>query len=311
MSDSVIVASDLRRRYGDFEAVRGVSFEVRRGELFALLGTNGAGKTTTLETLEGHRPPSGGSVSVLGMDPYRQRQSVRRHTGIMLQESGTLGELTVAETVDFWASLRNAPSDRKAAIEALDLGGRRDVRVKQLSGGERRRLDFAAAILGPPEILFLDEPTTGLDPQSRRRSWEIVRDLLRRGSTVLLTTHYLEEAEQLADRIAIMHEGRIAVAGDLASILAGYPALIAFDLPDGRRVADLPAIAGKVDPTRAQAGRIEIRTDRLQQDLAAILSWAERENQRLGRLRAQHASLEDVFQTVSGNETSFGPGRPG
>lgn len=304
MAENVIEVTDLRCRYGAFEAVRGIDFSVQRGELFALLGTNGAGKTTTLETLEGHRAPSSGSVRVMGLDPMRERLKVRRHTGIMLQESGLVAELTVAETMQFWSDLTSRDANPDAALEKLDLAHRRDVRVGQLSGGERRRLDLATAILGTPDILFLDEPTTGLDPQSRRRTWEIVRDLLAEGVTILLTTHYLEEAEALANRLAIMHEGRIAIAGELDAILAEYPAMIQFDLPDAALRGNLPTLAGEpVASAAARPERVEIRTSELQRDLTAVLAWADAESVALGRLKAQHASLEDVFQRISSGRT--------
>lgn len=219
MSDPVIDVSGLRCSYGDLEAVRGVSFQVRPGELFALLGTNGAGKTTTMETIEGHRRPTGGTVQVLGADPFRRRTAVSRRCGMMLQESGFPGDLTVLETARLWSRMISRASDVDRALERLDMAHRRDVRVKQLSGGEKRRLDLVLATLGKPEVLFLDEPTTGLDPESRQTAWAVIRQLLSEGTSVLLTTHYLEEAEKLAHRLAIMHEGEIAVSGGLIDVL--------------------------------------------------------------------------------------------
>ncbi|RCW43712.1 ABC-2 type transport system ATP-binding protein [Halopolyspora algeriensis] len=294
MNQSVINVSELHCSYGGFEAVRGVGFDVGPGELFALLGTNGAGKTTTMETIEGHRAPTGGKVRVFGMDPMRDRARVRPRVGIMLQHSGFAGDLTVAETVRLWQSMVSRPSAVDPALEALGLKHRRNVRVKQLSGGERRRLDLVLATLGNPEVLFLDEPTTGLDPESRKATWEIVRNLLEAGTTVLLTTHYLEEAERLAHRLAIMHDGRIAVSGSLTDVLATQRARIEFELPED--AGKLPDLAGEI---RGEAsGRIEVRTDRLQHDLHAVLAWARERDVRLSRLRAQHASLDDVFHAV-------------
>jgi len=285
----VIEANGLRCRYGDFEAVRGIDLQVRPGELFALLGTNGAGKTTVLETLEGHRAPAEGRVRVFGVDPLRDR-AIRSRIGIMLQDGGFAGDLTVAETADLAARMLTRESDVDATLDALGLGPRRDVRVKQLSGGERRRLDLALALLGRPELLFLDEPTVGMDPESRRATWELVRGLLAGGSTVLLTTHHLEEAERLAHRLAIMHEGRIAVAGRLVDVLAGHHARITFSAPD----VELPPLAGTA--TRRD-GRIDIRTPSLQQDLKDLLNWADGRLD-LSGLRAQPASLEEIFQSV-------------
>ena len=197
--NGVITVRDLRRRYGGtggrgFDAVRGVTFSVRRGELFALLGTNGAGKTSTMEVLEGLAPAAQGVVRVLGCDPCRERALVRRRMGIMLQEGGFLSDLTVAETGRMWAGTLSAPRPVAEALGPVSLGHRAGVAVRSLSGGERRRLDLAMAILGRPEVLFLDEPTTGLDPESRHRTWLLIRELLAAGTTVVLTTHYLEEA---------------------------------------------------------------------------------------------------------------------
>ncbi|TDD07015.1 ABC transporter ATP-binding protein [Saccharopolyspora terrae] len=286
----VIEARGLRCRYGDVEAVRGVDFDVLPGELFALLGTNGAGKTTVLETVEGHRAPAQGQVRVFGVDPLRDR-SIRSRTGIMLQDSGFAGDLTVAETAELARRMRTAESDVDATLDALGLDPRRDVRVKQLSGGERRRLDLALALLGEPELLFLDEPTVGMDPESRRTTWELVRGLLSAGTTVLLTTHYLEEAERLAHRLAIMHEGRIAVAGRLVDVLADHHACITFTAAED---LGLPPLIGTA--TRRDS-RVDIRTPHLQQDLHALLTWADGRVDLAG-LRAQPASLEEIFQSV-------------
>ncbi|MER5394177.1 ABC transporter ATP-binding protein [Saccharopolyspora sp. NPDC002686] len=290
MTTPVISVQGLRCRYGEFEAVRGIDFDVQAGELFALLGTNGAGKTTTLETIEGHREPSGGVVRVFGEDP-RQDRSIRRRIGIMLQEGGFAGDLTVLEAAELGSALTSRPSDVDESLAAVGLAGRRAVRVRQLSGGERRRLDLALALLGDPDLLFLDEPTTGMDPESRRATWDLVRGLLARGTTVLLTTHYLEEAERLAHRLAIMHEGRIAVSGRLVDVLAAHRARITFDV---QRDAVLPPLAGTATVTGTH---VEVRTPDLQQDLHALLSWADGRFE-LSGLRAHHASLEDVFQGV-------------
>ncbi|MGM1065633.1 ABC transporter ATP-binding protein [Saccharothrix sp. Mg75] len=295
MRDTVIEVIGLRCRYGAFEAVRGVDFEVAGGELFALLGTNGAGKTTTMEVLEGLRAPSAGTVRVLGGDPVRDRAALRPRTGIMLQDSGFPADLTPAELVALWGGVSGRRAVRDV-LERLDLGHRRDVRVKQLSGGERRRLDLALAVLGRPELLFLDEPTTGLDPESRKRTWDVVRELLADGTTVVLTTHYLEEAETLAHRLAIMHEGVVAVSGTVEEVLAAHPARIAFDMPEGLDVSALPMLTG--DVLHRPHGRVEVRTAELQDDLASLLAWASSAGLRLGRVRAHHASLEDVFHAA-------------
>ncbi|CCH29922.1 ABC transporter ATP-binding protein [Actinosynnema sp. NPDC047251] len=291
MRNPVIDVTALHCRYGEFEAVRGVDLQVTQGELFALLGTNGAGKTTLVETLEGLRAPSAGRVRVLGVDPGRDRAAIRARTGIMLQQSGFPADLTVAEMVRLWGRGR-----RGDALERLDLGHRRDVRIKQLSGGERRRLDLVLAVQGEPELLFLDEPTTGLDPESRQRTWDVVRELLARGTTVVLTTHYLEEAESLAHRLAILHQGRVAVTGALVDVLAAQPSRISFDLPHPFDVGALPMLSG--DVVHVPSGRVDVRTRQLQDDLDVLLAWARREGLALGRLRAHHASLEDVFHAT-------------
>jgi ABC-2 type transport system ATP-binding protein len=296
MRNHVLEVEELHCSYGDFEAVRDVSFQVGKGELFALLGTNGAGKTTTMETVEGHRAPASGSVRVLGKDPFRQRREVRRHCGIMLQESGFAGDLTVLETIELWRGMISRRSTVDEGLERLDLARRRDVRVKQLSGGEKRRLDLILATLGKPEVLFLDEPTTGLDPESRKATWEVIRELLDEGTTVLLTTHYLEEAENLAHRLAIMHAGEIAVSGSLEEVLDRERAEISFDVPFGLEpTRNLPPVDGEIDLERLAAGRVHIRTRDLQRDLAAVVQWSSAYEAPLRRFRAHHASLDDVF----------------
>ncbi|MFD8479263.1 ABC transporter ATP-binding protein [Kitasatospora sp. NPDC059673] len=308
-----VEARGLHRRYGPsgaagFEAVRGLDLRVARGELFALLGTNGAGKTSTMEVLEGLAAPSAGEVRVLGLDPARERAALRPRIGIMLQEGGFPGELTVAETGRCWAGMT---SDARTVDEALDLVGllrRRSVRVKQLSGGERRRLDLAMALLGHPQVLFLDEPSTGLDPEARASVWRLIRELREAGTTVLLTTHYLEEAEELADRLAIMHGGRVVAGGTVAEVLADHPARISFELPErtGPHAAlDLPALPG-ADP-RIDGRRITLRTTDLQGTLTELLGWAAHHRVELGRLDARSASLEEAFLAIAASDAATSP----
>ncbi|MEV8456146.1 ABC transporter ATP-binding protein [Streptomyces sp. NPDC052095] len=292
----VIEADGVRRRYGgDFEAVSGVSFSVARGELFALLGTNGAGKTSTVELLEGLAVPDAGAVRVLGHDPFRERAAVRPRIGVMLQEGGFPSDLTVTETVRMWAGCTSGARPVTEALGLVGLGHRSRVRVKQLSGGERRRLDLALALLGRPEVLFLDEPTTGLDAEGRRDTWELVRELREGGTTVLLTTHYLEEAESLADRLAIMHRGRVVTTGTPAEVTAARPARIRFRLPDGVTAARLPLGLRAA----AEGDRIEIRTQRLQESLDELLAWARESDVRLLGLDARSASLEEAFLDIA------------
>ncbi|MFI1866913.1 ABC transporter ATP-binding protein [Streptomyces jumonjinensis] len=297
----VITVDDLRRKYaGGFEAVSGISLSVARGEIFALLGTNGAGKTSTVELLEGLAAPSAGTVRVLGHDPYRERAAVRPRIGVMLQEGGFPSDLTVAETTRMWARCTSGARPVAEALELVGLGHRAGVRVKQLSGGERRRLDLALALLGRPEVLFLDEPTTGLDAEGRHDTWDLVRSLRDTGTTVMLTTHYLEEAETLADRLAIMHQGRIVTTGTPAGVTASRPARIRFTLPDGVPAGRLPLSL----QAAAQGQRISIRTHDLQSSLAELLRWAAETGVRLTGLDARSASLEEAFMEIAQAESA-------
>ncbi|MFI6095147.1 ABC transporter ATP-binding protein [Lentzea sp. NPDC051213] len=289
---TAIEVKDLTRRYhGGFEAVRGVSFEVERGEMFALLGTNGAGKTSTVEVVEGLSRPASGSVSVLGHDPLRERSLVRPRIGVMLQEGGFPPDLTVTEATKMWAGTLSQSRPVAEALSLVDLAHRASVRVKQLSGGERRRLDLALALLGKPEVLFLDEPTTGLDPESRRNTWELIRTLLREGVTVLLTTHYLEEAQALADRLAIMHRGRIVAQGTVSSVVDAYPSRVSFFVP---RDVSLPVVADF-----GADGRATVRTNNLQETLHELLAWAHVNEVELSGLDARSASLEEAFLAIA------------
>lgn len=274
---------DLRRSYGTgdaaFEAVRGVDLTVERGTIVALLGTNGAGKTSTMEVIEGLAAPSAGTVRVFGLDPITDRAEVRRRTGVVLQESGFSGDLTVAETLAMEAATVTDPRPVAEVQALVDLDHRTDTRVVSLSGGERRRLDLACALLCRPELLMLDEPTTGLDPESRRRVWDLIRGLRADGNAVLLTTHYLEEAEELADRIAIMHAGRIVREGTIAEVVAHQPSTVRYLTPDGETTT--------------------LETDDLQSTLTELLTWAAENDVRLDRLDARSASLESTFLALA------------
>lgn len=303
MENPTISVDGLRQRYGDFEAVAGISFDVGAGELFALLGTNGAGKTTTLETLEGHRAVHGGTVRVLGCDPYGERRKVRPRIGIMLQDGGFFADLTVAETIGHWRGFTPGARGRDEALAIAGLDGKAGVRVRQLSGGQKRRLDLALALLGRPAVLFLDEPTSGMDPEARRATWTIVRDLVADGTTVLLTTHYLEEAEHLADRLAILHRGRIETSGTVAEVVAGHGDRISFQMPGHLRVAELPGLRGTRAGIRVDGGRTvasyTVDGTGLQAGLYELLRWADAEGIRLDGLRARSASLEDIFLSTA------------
>ncbi|MFB7251379.1 ABC transporter ATP-binding protein [Microbacterium sp. NPDC056234] len=218
MTDTVIQVRDLRKTYGAFTAVDGISFDIRRGETFALLGPNGAGKSTTIEILEGYRHRTSGDVRVLGVDPHRGGLDWKARLGIVLQSSGETGNVTVRELLTEFAGYYPHPRSVDEVIGAVGLVAKQKVRVGKLSGGQRRRLDVALGIVGRPELLFLDEPTTGFDPQARRQFWELIRSLKAEGTSILLTTHYLDEAAQLGDRAAVIAAGRIAAIGDIDEI---------------------------------------------------------------------------------------------
>ena len=308
-----IEVEGLKRRYAaekggeGFEAVRDVSFSVREGEIFALLGTNGAGKTSTVEVLEGLAPATEGRVRVLGFDPYAQRAQVRPRTGVMLQEGGFPSELTVAETARMWAGVTTEARPEREALDMVGLGKRVDIRVKQLSGGEKRRLDLALALIGRPEVLFLDEPTTGMDPEGRRDTAELVRELRSQGTTVLLTTHYLEEAEQLADRLAIMQAGRVVTAGTTEQVVAARPSRIGFVLPREVTPERLPLTV----KAAVEGRKVSVKTHDLQRELTELLLWARDSGVELEGLHARTASLEEAFLEIAQEGHTRAPGDEG
>jgi ABC-2 type transport system ATP-binding protein len=293
---NAIEVSGLRHLYGDVVAVDGIDFTVAEGEVFALLGTNGAGKTTTLEIVEGFRSPNAGTVRVLGRDPHAKRAALAPSVGVLLQESGLIGELTVAETLSLWQRLCSRPDSPAALLDRLALAHRADVAVERLSGGERRRLDVALAVWGRPRLVVLDEPSTGLDPGSRQRVWALVEELASAGTTVLFTTHYLEEAEALADRVAIMHAGRVRVAGALAEVLSSRPARLTAALP-----ADFPALPTFSGRAVVSGLELAVETSSLQDDLLVLLSWAAAHGVRLDGLNATQATLSEVFLQLGGS----------
>ena len=220
-SSPAIEVRDLRKSYGELEAVRGIEFSVQRGEIYGLLGPNGAGKTSTVEILEGYRERSSGSVSVLGYDPQARPRELRRRVGIVLQSSGIYSQVRVGEVIGHFAGFYPHPRDVDEVIALVGLSDKRDERARKLSGGQRRRLDLALALIGDPELIFLDEPTTGFDPAARRTAWQTIRSLKDLGKTVLLTTHYLDEAQELADRVAIIKGGQILAEGSPAELGVG------------------------------------------------------------------------------------------
>lgn len=285
----VVDVDGLTVAYGDFLAVRELSFQVRRGELYALLGTNGAGKTSTLEVLEGHRRATSGTVRVFGAVP-QDRRKARPRMGIMLQESGFSADLTVRESAALTGSLSGRVDTVDRVLGIVGLASRADTLVAQLSGGERRRLDFATAVYGEPELVILDEPTTGLDVSSRDALWAAVDTLREAGSTVVLTTHYLEEAQQRADRIGLMHGGRLHREGTVAELTRTLPAVITFGLPPG---APAPPTVGALN------GGFRVETFHLQDDLHRLLVWADEHGVQLQDLQAGPTRLDDVFRAVA------------
>jgi ABC-2 type transport system ATP-binding protein len=275
---TAISVRDLRKSYGALEAVRGISFEVERGEVFGLLGPNGAGKTTTVEILEGYRKRDAGEVTVLGHDPDRPGREFRQQIGVVLQQSELWPNLTVRETHRAFAGYYERPRDVDEVIELVGLGEKRDARVKTLSGGQKRRLDLGVALIGNPELVFLDEPTTGFDPAARRAAWEMIRSLRALGKTVLLTTHYLDEAEQLADRVAVLREGVIASIGTPRELTTG-------DLEVEIRY-------------RRNGEEVIVRTSEPTRVLHELTSDALARGEELDRLEVRRPTLEDVYLTL-------------
>jgi ABC-2 type transport system ATP-binding protein len=298
--NAAITVQDLRKRYRDVEAVRGVSFEVQEGQVFALLGPNGAGKTTTVEILEGYRKRDAGSVTVLGFDPARRDREMRRRIGIVLQSTGVDIYLTVAETIDLYRKLYAHPRPVDEIVEVVGLVQKRDTRVGKLSGGQQRRLDVAVALAGDPELLFLDEPTTGFDPAARRGAWEMIRNLRALGKTILLTTHYMDEAQSLADQVAIIARGEILARGTPAT-LGGRDTggtLIRFRLPAD--AGELPDAIG-AEITEVD-GALEVRTTEPARTLHELTGWALRQGVELHSLEVARPTLEDVYLQITGGE---------
>lgn len=299
----VIVVDNVTRTYGKFTAVDGVSFHVAQGELVALLGSNGAGKTSLLEVLQGSTRSNDGRVRVFGVDPVADRAAIRQRTGIMLQEAGFAKDLTVRETLVMWAGTLTSPRPVADSLAMCGLEGRADIRVGSLSGGERRRLDLAMATLGRPGLLFMDEPTTGLDPAVRQHTWELVRRMLDEGSTVLLTTHYMEEAEELADRILIMDKGRILTEGSVADIVARHPCEITFTDIEVSDV-EFERLSHVVCPVSHDRGITRVLSTDLHATLRELLALADSRDIHLDGLNARAASLESAFLHITSRSHS-------
>jgi ABC-2 type transport system ATP-binding protein len=272
---SAVSVSDLRKAYGEVEAVRGISFEIAEGEIFGLLGPNGAGKTSTVEILEGYRQRDAGSVSVLGEDPATAGSAWRERIGVVLQSSALYETLTVREHLFHFAGYYERPRQVDEVVEVVGLGEKRASKVRTLSGGQRRRLDLGLALIGDPEVIFLDEPTTGFDPEARRRAWDTIGSLRELGKTILLTTHYLEEAERLSDRVAVLRDGEIVALGPPSELTSTLPATEIRFRRDGEEV-----VLHTEEPTRV---------------LHELAEEALRAGKELDGLEVRRASLEDVY----------------
>jgi ABC-2 type transport system ATP-binding protein len=296
-----ITVSGLRKAYGQVEAVRGVSFEVARGEVFCLLGPNGAGKTTTVEILEGYRLRSGGDVRVLGRDPAAGERELRESVGIVLQQCGVQQDLTVRELVEMYGRYheRGRPVDEVIAL--VELTEKRDVRAKNLSGGQRRRLDLALALVGDPELIFLDEPTTGFDPAARRQAWSTIKSLCELGKTIFLTTHFMDEAQALADSVAVMRGGEIIASGR-PDKLGGRdlrPAEIRFALPADWSLGDIPDVPSV--GREIQADRVTVFTREPVIAAHEITTWALDHDVELAHFSVSQPTLEDIYLELTGS----------
>ena len=276
---SAIAVRDLKKSYGTYQALRGISFDIKEGEVFGLLGPNGAGKTTTIEILEGYRTRDEGEVEVLGFDPERAGSAFRERIGVVLQQSQLWPNLTVAETHRLFAGYYEHPRDAEEVIALVGLAEKRDARVKTLSGGQKRRLDLGVALVGDPDLVFLDEPTTGFDPAARRAAWDMIRSLRSLGKTILLTTHYLDEAEQLADRLAVLREGIIIREGTPAELTGGASETEVRYRKDGNEV-----VMRTTEPTKL---------------LQRLTAEALAEGHELEDLSVRRPTLEDVYLSLT------------
>jgi ABC-2 type transport system ATP-binding protein len=300
-ADAVIRVDALRKTYGDLVAVDSVSFEVRPGEVFGLLGPNGAGKTTTVEVLEGLRQPDSGEVSVLGVDAIRHPDELRSRIGVSLQTAALYPKLNVVEVLELFRGFYPSGRPVDELVELMDLGEKRKTRTQELSGGQRQRLSVALALVNDPELVFLDEPTTGMDPAARRALWDVVLGLKRRGRSVLLTTHYMEEAEVLCERLAIMDHGRILESGTVDELVSRrfHERAVRFDRIDGLADEQLAAFPG-VTSVKHEGGAVLLYTRDVPGTIGAVLAATERLGIEPANLAVRRATLEDVFLDLTG-----------
>ena len=297
---TAIAVEALTKRFGDFAAVDGVSFEIPEGQLVAVLGPNGAGKTTTLEMLEGFLAPTSGTARVLGIDPHRGDRRWRARIGLVLQSTSLDAELTVRDTLSMFAGLYPDPRPVREVLDLVDLADDAETNVGALSGGQRRRVDVAIGIIGRPQVLFLDEPTTGLDPEARRRAWTAVENLTTTGTTVVLTTHYIDEAEHLANRLILLIGGRVTADTTPEGLRArGGPTTIRYHLPDHAPTSDLPAtLTPHLDSTTRT---LVVRVDDPTGPLRDLVAWSDRHRLDLSRLEVGPPSLEDAYLAAIGD----------
>ncbi len=301
--DAAIVVDNFTKSYGSLRVVDRLSLSVQRGEVFALLGPNGAGKTTTIETLEGYRKPDQGSVRVLGFDPIHQAQSLKPQIGVMLQQDGLYPGLTAREVLHLFAGYYRRPQNVDALLERVGLDSASKTRCRRLSGGQRRRLALAVALIGNPCLVFLDEPTAGMDPQARLATWEIIRDLKRTGTTVLLTTHLMDEAERLADRVAIVDHGRL-VALDTPGGLTGTQnaTIVRFVAAAGLDCTQLATLPSASKAEEIRPGSYLLETADAPALVAELSAWLRDHQITLTELRVGHGSLEDLFLKLTGTD---------
>jgi ABC-2 type transport system ATP-binding protein len=298
-----ILVEHLVKRYSGRAVVNDLSFAVQSGEIFALLGPNGAGKTTTLEIVEGYRTSDAGTVRVLGLDPQRQGDALHRRIGLMLQQGGFYPAITPAEALDLFASFYERPADPAALLHLVGLEEAARTRYRRLSGGQKQRLSLAVALVGQPELVFLDEPTAGMDPQARRATWEIVRALKARGVTVVLTTHLLDEAERLADRIAIVDGGRLIALGTLAELTGGNGlGEVVLTLTSPIDLAELRKLPAVLDARASRPDQVALRTASPLDLLVELTTWLRDQGIVPREIRCGQGSLEDVFLALTGKD---------
>lgn len=301
--NEAIVVANFSKSYGSNRVVDALQFTVHKGEVFALLGPNGAGKTTTVETLEGYRTPDQGTIRVLGLDPIRQAHILKPQIGVMLQQDGLYPALTAREVLHLFAGYFEQPQNPDSLLARVGLAGAAKTRCRRLSGGQKRRLALAVALVGNPALIFMDEPTAGMDPQARLTTWEIVRDLKNSGVTILLTTHLMDEAERLADRVAIIDHGRL-IALDTPGNLTGTQNanIVHFVAPEGLDSTQLAALPSAQTAREQRPGSYIIETDNIQTLLVELTIWLQNHNITLSELRVGHGSLEDLFLRLTGSE---------